>query len=223
MDHSHTVPLVITDDNTHLYINEVGTLSSQEEVNTTTGRVFFNYSFLSNKITVDGESFYNIRLNRFYQLHTEDIKVLSQMTPEEVENIGTDAVGVYQASVGGGYVNINFCYTYNPVMAETFVHDVDLIYDDVNFSDGRIHLLLRHKGDGSTSTSYINYKTASFRLVAPLDSPENTGKTLVLDWSWYDDSGQRGTYTGSMNFSPFAGVLSSNNTVRDGEVPLRVH
>lgn len=211
-----------------LYITELGAQLSEDEVKALSGRIFYNYTVLRNR----GGSTFDIRLNCIYPLHIEDMKMLSQMTEEEKKALGTDPVSPVQATVSGGYVNVQICYVEGLDTPKDFVHDIDLIFNDAESSDNTMALMLRHKGDGtnaSTDKCEGIYEWVSFRLTEDIqeiynrdddDSGAIYSLYVVFNWYWWDESGKVNEFVGSIEPTPYGSVYNESDTTTTLRVPL---
>lgn len=213
---------VITQDSGDvLNIVELGEQLKNEDIANLSGRIFFNYTIL------DGVALneYNVRLNCIYQLHIEDVKVLSKMSADEIKELGEDPISPLQATVSGGYVNVQLYYMEKVSAPKSFVHDVDLIFDDTNSSEETMVLMLRHKGDGADPTiQQCNgiYQWVSFKLTDDIvdyyTSKDPTSDIIrhllvVFHWNWWNDDGEIQNFTGSMQPVPYSGVYNDDSDI----------
>lgn len=99
-------------------------------------RVMANYTILE-KV----ESGYNVRLNLLYNILTKSPVYLSQMTPEEQNELGNDPVNVLSMVFGGKYLNAKVeVWRKDPSLA----HFINLVVDEQRSDDQTVYLTWRH-------------------------------------------------------------------------------
>lgn len=123
-------PLVITDNNEVLFINEIDSsvLTMDDVANmgrNTGGRVLINYNII-NIMETDA---YHVRLNRIYDLYLGQIEVVDGEAIEGGSmSLLQDPASPSYATLGGGYINIGIEYTSNEQPSSSSP-DVKLYFD----------------------------------------------------------------------------------------------
>ncbi len=220
---------ITEDSGDKLYIVELGSQMNESEVAALSGRIFYNYTILGGRSNNE----FNIRLNCIYPLHIEEIKVLSQMSEEERKALGEDPVSPVQATLSGGYVNVQVCYVQGLDTAKDFMHDVDLIFNDSESTEDTMSLLLRHKGDGTNAAQEECegiYEWISFRLTDTIKDMYNREDDdsgaihrlyVVFNWLWWDEKdGKVRPYEGSIDPIPYGSVYNESDTTTTLRTPL---
>ena len=198
------------DFNEVLYITEIGINTSEEEIMKSAGRVCFNYSVL--KRNYDEQGSINIRLNEFYPLVMEEIRTLSVMSEEERKLLGTTPVYPTQASISGGFVNLQLAHVDTGDKDVSF--EFELVYDDTEggSTDNTLVLEIHHKGESvnkqpSDSSSY-NYQWASFELTDELlDKYGNKSAyemLVVFRYKWWNNAGEVVDNVAQLSTSPYS-------------------
>ena len=221
---------ILEDSGDMLYIVQLGSQLSESEVAALSGRIFYNYTVLDGR---DGTG-YDIRLNCIYPLHIEDIKVLSEMSEEEKKALGEDPVSPVQATLSGGYVNVQVCYAQGLNTPKDFIHDIDLIFNDSESTTETMSLLLRHKGDGTNAAKNPEscegiYEWVSFRLTEPVNDMYNREDDdsgaiyrlyVLFNWLWWNDAGEVKSFEGTIDPVPYGSVYNESDTTTTLHTPL---
>lgn len=206
------------DNGTTLHIVAIGTQTSHEEIATRKGRVLFNYTILGN----NPQGGFNVRLNCFYPLEVKDMEIYYAQQPSEsdvyaavVENEPEwkdgDFVSLlkapvipYEVSVGGGYINVNVCYT-STIASTDSVPDVDLYYD-ANSSTGDtavLQLVAEPQEDMYTPRAKNHFRWFSFRIVDEVFAEVQRAGIYAFYWCWWLEEGNPnagiGEYTSVMH------------------------
>lgn len=210
--------VIVADNGTTLHIGEIGAQTSAEEVAEHDGRVLFNYTILGNSYSGG----FDIRLNRFYPLEIRDMRIFDS-ADTEYQSVGkvTDEwkgenfislleapAMPYELSVGGGYININVCYT-SVVEPSEGRPDVNLYYDVVSSTDDTAVLQL--VGEDDKALYGENAKTRflwfSFRIVDEVAAHIEQANIYAFYWCWWLDEGNPKAgvkeYTSVMNMGSY--------------------
>ena len=198
------------DFNEVLYITEIGINTSESEIMNSTGRVCFNYSVL--KRNYDEKGSINIRLNEFYPLVIDEIRPLAIMSDEERELLGTTPVYPTQASISGGFVNLQLAHVDTGDKDVTF--EFELVYDDTEggSTDNTIVFDIRHKGEKvnkqpSDSGSY-SYQWASFEfsdeLLEKYGNKSAYELLVVFRYKWWNNAGEVVDNVAQLSTSPYS-------------------
>lgn len=198
------------DYNEVLYITEIGINTSEEEMMKSAGRVCFNYSVL--KRNADALGSINIRLNELYPLVIDEVRTLSVMSDDERALLGTTPAHPTQASISGGFVNLQMAYVDTGDKNATF--EFELVYDDTagGSTDNTLVLQVCHKGETvnkqpSDSGSYT-YQWASFELTDELLA--RYGKMtpnellVVFRYKWWNSDGEVVDNVAQLTSSPYS-------------------
>ena len=167
-------------DSYHIVIDEGATLYVVE--NASSGmevqdgqRVMANYTILDRVETV-----YNVRLNFLYNILTKSPVYLSQLTSEQIAELGNDPVNVRAMNFGGKYLNANIeVLRKDPSLA----HFINLVVDEQRSDDQTVYLTLRHNAYGDP-TSLAASQRVSFDLSELV--PEGKQQiTVCVEWTDY--------------------------------------
>lgn len=134
-------------------------------------RIIADYTILNDK--PEGSTYdHDVKLNDAYNILTKGIFYI---TPETQDSIGNDPIGINEIWIGSDYLNVRFYYgAYNKVHYLSLVQDLSKEY-----TDGKIHLELRHNAHDDSETNRIN-GIASFLLSSLLDNTVTSASTLSL-------------------------------------------
>lgn len=194
-----------------LNIVEVGTNTSVEEIESKSGRVCFNYSVLKRL-----QNSVNIRLHEFYPLVIDDIDPLSIMDEEDRAELGTTPAIPTQASITGGYVNLQIAYVDTGADGTEF--EFELVYDDTEngSTDNTLVLQICHKGETvnkkpSDSGSFA-YQWASFKLSEELleryGNKSSLDLLVVFRHRWWNNAGEVVENVAHLSTSPYSEMSS---------------
>lgn len=194
---------IVADNGTTLHIAEIGTQSSQEEIDEREGRVLFNYTILGNS----AQGGFDVRLNCFYPLEVKDMEVYRANTSEggvyaaveesEPEWKDEDFVSLleapalpYEVSVGGGYINVNVCYTSTITPAEQ-VPDVELYYDADSSTDDTVvlQLVAEPEEEMYDPSAKTRFRWFSFRIVDEIAAKVQGAGIYAFYWCWWLEEG----------------------------------
>ncbi|MCD7938027.1 MAG: NigD-like protein [Tannerellaceae bacterium] len=143
-------------------------------------RVLADYTLLSDRPEGSGYD-HDVKLNSAYNILTKDIV---ELTPANEATLGDDPIGIRELWIGSDYLNIRFYYGgYNKT------HYINLALDETKvYSDGKVHLELRHNDNGDANTYRYN-GFVSFRLRSLLEDMVITTSSvdLVIHVREYDD------------------------------------
>ncbi len=183
---------IVTDDGVSLCIATLGGGTSWQEVESKVGRVLFNYTVLDN----NPQGGFYVRLNRFYPL---DIKDMVLFGVEDVSMSGVESIDgwkdedfvsllkyptmPYEVRVGGGYVNVNVCYT-----STEQTPDVELYYDATSSTIDTAVLQLVGESP-STNGVQAQYRWFSFRIVEEVLPLIANASTYSFYWCWWAEEG----------------------------------
>ncbi len=209
---------VEADNGTTLHIAELGNQTSVEDVETHQGRVLINYTILGNNY----EGGFNIRLNRFYKLEVKDMELFDASSEEsrspghiDEDWLDEDFVSLleapvmpYEVSIGGGYVNVNVCYT----SSEEDVPDVDLCYDVASStSDTAVMQLVGEEEDSMFDEgAKTRFRWFSFRIVEDVVPLIGDAHIYAFYWCWWAEEGRPEAgvkeYTSVMNIDSYGSM-----------------
>lgn len=196
---SSSYSTITTDANVMLFISEIGEQTSVEELESRRGRVMFNYTILGNN---PAGGFF-VRLNRFYPLVVKDMEVFTpedkatrSSTPSggawlEDENFTSILDAPYmpfEASVGGGYINVNVCYLSTKSESEE-VPDVDLYYDTVvSTADTAVFQLVGDEEEEMYEEGAVaRFQWFSFRIVEQMEEALQGVNLYAFYWRWWEN------------------------------------
>jgi len=117
-------------------------------------RALVDYTILGES---DGHFDYYVKLNGIKDILTKGV---IDLTPENADSIGHDAIKILKIWVGDNYLNINFGYN---VGSEGVVHYINLVNNtsDNDPVDGRIPLEFRHNSNNDAqkygATGYVAF------------------------------------------------------------------
>lgn len=190
---------IVADNGTRLHIAELGTQTSTEELNKKRGRVLFNYTILGN----NPSGGFNIRLNRFYPLEVKDLEVydgdgycypeaeeLADWKDEDFVSLLEAPAMPLEASIGGGYININVCYT-STVPPEKDMPDVELYYD-ATCSTGDtavLQLVCESEEDMYEKGAQNHFRWFSFRIGKLVEMLITETNIYAFHWCWWAEDG----------------------------------
>lgn len=199
------------DNGTTLHIVEIGAQTSHEEIATRKGRVLFNYTILGNNY----EGGFSIRLNRFYPLEVKDLEIYDGDDHPELESVAEwkdenfvsllDAPAMpYEASIGGGYININVCYT-STISPDNEMPDVELYYDTTcsTFDTAVLQLVCEREEEMYESGAKNHFRWFSFRIGKSVEALIVDTNIYAFYWCWWLEEGNPnagvGEYTSVMH------------------------
>ena len=149
----------------------------------------------------------NVRLNAIEKVLSKEPVYSSQLTPEELEELGNDPIYVENAWFGGKYLNIDFAVLrFDPQLA----HFINLYVDEEGSDENNVVVVLKHNAYGDPTTS-LAFGRVSFDISKLV--PEGKSSILVtLRWRNYDNSdcSDLGTF-----FLPDNGTSSGLNGIKD--------
>lgn len=206
---------IAADNGTTLHIAEIGTQSSQEEIAEREGRVLFNYTILGN----NPQGGFNIRLNRFYPLEVKDLEIYDGDDHPELESVAEwkdenfvsllDAPAIpYEVSIGGGYININVCYT-SAISPDNEVPDVELYYDTTcsTLDTAVLQLVCEREEEMYESDAKNHFRWFSFRIGTLVESLIVDTNIYAFHWCWWSEEGRPEAgvkeYTSVMNINSY--------------------
>ena len=196
---SSSYSTITTDSNVVLFIAEIGEQTSVEELESKSGRVMFNYTILGNN---PAGGFF-VRLNCFYPLIVKDLEVLKPedkaakspapsggdwMENENFTSILEAPYMPYEASVGGGYINVNVCYL-STQSIEEMEPEVELYYDAmVSTPDTAVLQLVGEESDEMyKSEAKVCFQWYSFRVVEQVEEALDGVNLYAFYWRWWVD------------------------------------
>lgn len=202
--------VIIADSGVRLHIGVVGNQTSEQEVDSRVGRVLVNYTILGN----NPQGGFDVRLNRFYPLEVEDMVLFEQGVEMSEEWKDEDFVSLleapimpYEVSIGGGYVNVNVCYT-STLAPEQHLPQVTLYYDANSSTADTALLQLVGESDEemSASDAEVRFRWFSFRITEEIEALIAETSIYAFHWCWWaeENNPQAGTkeYTSIMNCAP---------------------
>ncbi len=165
---------IILDDGKILYVTE----TEVPLYNVQNGqRVIANYTIL--ETLTDG---YNVRLNAISDILTKDILYKSEMTEDQLAELGDDPINIIGSvwfSIGK-YMNIDFEFFYS---SSNIAHMLNLVVDDENSTPDKKIVEFKHNAFGDYP-SFSGRGCVAFRVgdLIPADKDE---VTVVLKWRNY--------------------------------------
>lgn len=203
--------VIVSDNGVKLHISIVGNQTSEQEIDSRVGRVLVNYTILGN----NPKGGFDIRLNRFYPLEIKDMVFFDAKSDksagEREDWKDEDFVSLleaptmpYDVSIGGGYVNVNVCYS-STLAPEEHLPEVTLYYDaDSSTADTA---LLQLVGESEALMYFPNaelrFRWFSFRITEEIEALIADTAIYAFHWCWWAEEGNplAGTreYTSVMN------------------------
>lgn len=149
----------------------------------------------------------NVRLNAIEKVLSKEPVYSSQLTSEELEELGNDPIYVENAWFGGKYLNIDFAVLrFDPQLA----HFINLYVDEEGSDENNVVVVLKHNAYNDPTTS-LAFGRVSFDISKLV--PEGKESILVtLRWRNYDNSdcSDLGTF-----FLPNNGSSTGLNGIKD--------
>lgn len=196
---------IVADNGTSLHIAEIGAQSSEEEIDEREGRVLVNYTILGNS----AQGGFDVRLNCFYPLEVKDMEIYRAGTSDSEESVYAavaesepewkdgDFVSLleapaipYEVSVGGGYINVNVCYTSTIAPTEEVPY-VDLYYDsDSSTGDTAVlQLVAEPEEEMYDPSAKTRFRWFSFRIVDEIFADVQSADIYAFYWCWWLEEG----------------------------------
>ncbi len=209
---------VVADNGTTLHITDLGGQTSMEDIESHEGRVLINYTILGNNY----EGGFSIRLNRFYPLEVKDLEIYDGDDHPELESVAEwkdenfvsllDAPAMpYEASIGGGYININVCYT-SAISPDNEMPDVELYYDTTcsTFDTAVLQLVCEREEEMYESGAKNHFRWFSFRIGKLVEALIVDTNIYAFHWCWWAEEGhpEAGVkeYTSVMNINSYGSM-----------------
>ncbi len=195
---------VFTADNGLRYIVQEQTCEGDLK---TLSRAFITMDVLSK---AEGKDTYNIRLLSMSGVLLKDIVVLSEASPDYVEEMGSDPSLVQSIWTSGNYLNVIFTV---PFFKDSDVaHRINLVYEG-DEKDGKMIFSLRHNAYGEVPSEQNPLNVKAFFGTGIVSFPltllkEKGGKEVEIEvrTRWYVKEGD--TYIYDTEPSTVAGTVS---------------
>lgn len=203
---------IVADNGTILHIVELGNQTSSEELNSKQGRVLFNYTILGN----NPAGGFNIRLNRFYPLEVKDLEIyagdadhssgvqsVADWKDEDFVSLLEAPAMPYEVSIGGGYININVCYT-STISPDEEMPDVELYYD-ATCSTGDtavLQLVCEREEEMYERGARAYFRWFSFRISKEIEVLTSETNIYAFHWCWWVEDG-----------NPSAGIMEQQSVM----------
>ena len=141
-------------------------------------RVLANYIILES-----GTNNYDIRLNALGKISVKEPLYKSELSEQELEEIGSDPLMIPQQPWFGGdkYMNVLFEFRYAYL---NITHKINLLIDDVNSTDSEIFAELRHDASGDNQ-ALTGEARVSFLVDGLIPEGRNEIK-VTIGWADYD-------------------------------------
>lgn len=185
---------ILTDSGLRMIIYESNV--SSEVINNQKERVLANYTILSGP---DEYGDYYICLNGFYELLTDNILPMNNLTEEQKKNLGTDPINVTMATISGDYLNMPLIALYNSAQTEV-AHKIQLVFNNEASTPELYVFELYHNAytDKNGMTQVGKYSSFPIKQIIPQNP--NKQVTVELRWQWYQGASvgpcvASGTYT----------------------------
>ncbi len=141
-------------------------------------RVRINYTI--DRQTSEG---FEIRLNAIEKILSKAPVYSTELTSDELADLGDDPIEVAEAWFGGNYLNINFLvFRYDPALA----HFINLLVDEENSTEDDVVVILKHNAYDDPTTS-LAFSRVSFDLSDLVPIGQESVK-ITLKWTDYNDS-----------------------------------
>lgn len=145
-------------------------------------RVFLNYTVLS-------WSELQICINTIYPIGVKAVKVLADMSQQQIDALGLAPIYPVMVSISGGYVNMCLATTTEHSI-EQAEESFDLIYDSGASTMDTAVFMLRHSHccqlDTAADEDYLLWM--SFRLPDVVASSFSLHTNYFFNWFWWDDT-----------------------------------
>ena len=135
----------------------------------------------------ENEDEYDIRLNTCTKV---TVKTPIDASSADWDEVGDDALNVYQGWIGNGYINTLLQFT--SVTSSDTEHSFDLVFDDAQSNADTLYFDLKHNGYGEcfdnedvdTSKLGLEGKYVSFKIS---DYADKVNSTFIIRvrWEWY--------------------------------------
>lgn len=145
---------------------------------------------LLTSISKTGENSYDVRINAMKKLLTKDPVYFSELTPEEIENIGKDPIEVATAWFGAGrYLDIEFIIKGEDALAP---HFINLVVDEERSTEEEVFVTLHHNSFGDFPV-LRSWGRVSFDIAGLVPADKEKIKVTLL---WKEYSGFQNSSSG---------------------------
>ena len=128
-----------------------------------------------------GENSFDIRVNAMKKLLTKMPVYLSELTPDEIDSLGTDPIDIENAWFGAGeYLNIEFIIFVNDPQK---AHFLNLVVDEEKSTPEEVFVTLRHNAF-KDETRQKGWGRVSFDIAGLVPAGKDQIK-VTLQWTGY--------------------------------------